>query len=111
MSFRDNENVLELVVMEAQFLKLYYKPPNCTLREELIVFKCLCLSGCTALGCSAGTFQPHCSARGLSVAACESPASARGIQFPDQGSHLGPLHRELAVLATGPPRKSRKNES
>ena len=31
---------------------------------------------------------------------------ARGIQFPDQGSNPGPLHRELGVLATGPPGKS-----
>ena len=28
------------------------------------------------------------------------------IQFPDQGSNLGPLHWEHGVLPTGPPRKS-----
>ena len=31
---------------------------------------------------------------------------ACGIQFPDQGSNLGPLHWEHGVLATGPLRKS-----
>ena len=36
---------------------------------------------------------------GLLVVACE-------IQFPDQGSNLGPLHWEFRVLATGPPGKS-----
>ena len=29
-----------------------------------------------------------------------------GIQFPHQGSNLGPLHWECGVLATGPPGKS-----
>jgi len=29
-----------------------------------------------------------------------------GSQFPAQGSNPGPLHRELGVLATGPPGKS-----
>ena len=29
-----------------------------------------------------------------------------GIQFPDQGSNLGPLHSEHGVLATGPSGKS-----
>ena len=31
---------------------------------------------------------------------------ARGISFPDQGSHLGPLHWERRVIATGPPGKA-----
>ena len=31
---------------------------------------------------------------------------ACGIQFPDQGSNLGPLHWEHGVLPTGPPGKS-----
>ena len=31
---------------------------------------------------------------------------ACGLGFPDQGLNLGPLHRELRVLATGPPGKS-----
>ena len=31
---------------------------------------------------------------------------ARGIQFPNQGSNLGPLCWEHRVLATGPPGKS-----
>ena len=35
-----------------------------------------------------------------SVVAC-------GIEFPDQGSNLGPLHWECGILATGPPGKSR----
>ena len=34
ISFRDDENVLELVVMEAQCFKIYYNPPNCTLTED-----------------------------------------------------------------------------
>ena len=38
-------------------------------------------------------------ARKLLVAAC-------GIQFPDLGSNLGPLHWEHRVLATGPSGKS-----
>ena len=29
-----------------------------------------------------------------------------GIQFPDQGSNLGPLHWEHGVLVTAPPVKS-----
>ena len=29
--------------------------------------------------------------------------SSHVIQFPDQGSNLGPLHWEEGVLATGPP--------
>ncbi|XDA85125.1 hypothetical protein R6Z07F_014902 [Ovis aries] len=33
-----------------------------------------------------------------SVVAC-------GIEFPDQGLNLGPLHREHGVLATGSPEK------
>ena len=33
------------------------------------------------------------------------PVVACGIQLPDQGSNLGPLHWELRVLATGPPGK------
>ena len=31
---------------------------------------------------------------------------ACGIQFPDQGLNLGPLHWEHGVLATGPPGKT-----
>ena len=31
---------------------------------------------------------------------------ACGIQFPDQGSNLAPLHWKHGVLATGPPEKS-----
>ena len=41
----------------------------------------------------------QCAVCGLLVVAC-------GIQFPDQGSNLGPLHWEHRVLTTGPPRKS-----
>ena len=33
-------------------------------------------------------------------------AAAYGIQFPDQGSNLGPLHWEHRPLASGPPGKS-----
>ena len=40
------------------------------------------------------------------VAACKLLIVAWGIQFPDQGSTLGPLYRERGVLATGPPGKS-----
>ena len=39
----------------------------------------------------------------LLVAAC-------GIQFPDQGSNWGPLHRECRVLASGPPRRSHTHQ-
>ena len=35
-------------------------------------------------------------------------AAACGIQFPDQGMNVGPLHWEHAVLATGAPRKCLK---
>ena len=38
----------------------------------------------------------------LLIAAC-------GIQFPDQGSNLGPLHWEHGGLATGPPGMSLRN--
>ena len=33
-------------------------------------------------------------------------AATCGIQFPDQGLNLGPLHSEHRVLAAGPPEKS-----
>ena len=39
------------------------------------------------------------------VLACKTLAAASRIQFPDQGSNLGPLHRQHRVLATRPPRK------
>ena len=32
--------------------------------------------------------------------------AAHGIEFPDQGWNVGPLHWKLGVLATGPPGKS-----
>ena len=35
------------------------------------------------------------------AAACEHSAVACGIQFPDQGSNLGPLYWERGGLATG----------
>ena len=40
------------------------------------------------------------------VVAHELLVAACGIQFPDQGSNLGPLHWERWVLATGPPGRS-----
>ena len=40
---------------------------------------------------------------GSFVAACKLFVAACGIQFPDQGSKLGPLRWERKVLATGPP--------
>ena len=43
---------------------------------------------------------------GYLAAACEHLVAACGIQFPDLGSNLGPMHREHGVLATGPPVKS-----
>ena len=51
-----------------------------------------------------GIVSLHCDMRDLwlwhlnSVVAC-------GIEFPDQGLNLGPLHGEHGVLATGPPEK------
>ena len=36
------------------------------------------------------------------VAASKLLITARGIQFPDKGLKLGPLHAECGVLATGP---------
>ena len=36
---------------------------------------------------------------------------ACGIQFPDQGSNLGPMHWELRVLATRSPGKSLKGST
>ena len=43
---------------------------------------------------------------GSLLVACELLSAACGIEFPDQGSNLGPLHWECGVLATGPPGKS-----
>ena len=42
---------------------------------------------------------------GPSVAACKLLVAACGIQFPNQGLNLGPLHWECGVLAPGPPGK------
>ena len=38
----------------------------------------------------------------LFISVCQALVAACGIQFPDQGLNLGPLHRALGVLATGP---------
>ena len=43
---------------------------------------------------------------GSLVVACKFFVVACGIQFPDQGSNLGPLLWELEVLTPGPPGKS-----
>ena len=43
---------------------------------------------------------------GSLVVACELLVAARGIQFSDQASNLGPVHWEHGVLATGPPGNS-----
>ena len=43
---------------------------------------------------------------GVFVVACRLLAVACGIQFPNQGLNLGPLHWERGVLATRPPGKS-----
>ena len=43
---------------------------------------------------------------GSFVVAGELLVTPCGIQFPDQGSNLGPLLWELRVLATGPPERS-----
>ena len=45
-------------------------------------------------------FNMYFAAPGLSLAV------ACGIQFPDQGSNLGPMHWESRALATEPPGKS-----
>ena len=37
---------------------------------------------------------------------CKLLVVACGIQFPNQGLNLGPLHWDPGVLATGPPGKS-----
>ena len=42
------------------------------------------------------------------MALCRLSAVARGVQFPDQGSNLSPLHWEHGVLTTGLPGKSLK---
>ena len=44
--------------------------------------------------------------QGVLVVTCEFLVVACGIQFPDLGLNLGPLHWEPRVLATGPPGKS-----
>ena len=44
---------------------------------------------------------------GSLAAACKLLVAACGIQFPKQGSNLGPLHWEHGVLSTVPPGKSR----
>ena len=43
---------------------------------------------------------------GVFVVACRLLAVACGIQFPNQGLNLGPLHWERRALATRPPGKS-----
>ena len=44
---------------------------------------------------------------GSLVVVCKPSVAACGIQFPDQGLDLGPLHWECGVIAIGPPEKSR----
>ena len=39
------------------------------------------------------------------LAACQILVAVCGIQFPDQGLNLGPLHWMHGVLATGSPGK------
>lgn len=51
---------------------------------------------CEALG----IFSLHCGIQDLLDPACELLVAAGGIQFPDQGSNLGPLLWEHGVLAT-----------
>ena len=55
------------------------------------------LFGCT------GSWLQHA---GSLVMVCQLLSAACGIQFPDQGLNLGPLHWELRVPATGPPERS-----
>ena len=47
-----------------------------------------------------------CSMWSLLTAACRLLVAASGIQLPDQGSNLDPLHWEHRVLNTGPLGKS-----
>ena len=58
------------------------------------------------LGLSCGTGELQWQHVGSLVAACELLIAACGIQFPDQGLNLGPLHWELRVVTTGPLGKS-----
>ena len=70
--------------------------------QNLINQKKLCLFVCLKY------LFIYLAALGLSCGMQESLVVAHGIQFPDQGSNLGPLHWALKVLATGPPGKSWK---
>ena len=49
-----------------------------------------------------GIFYLRCGIRGLLAVAFELLVAAGEIQFPDQGSHSGPLPCEFRVLATEP---------
>ena len=60
----------------------------------------------TTLSCGMWYFQSLLQRVGSLVVACGLLVAACEIQFPDQGSSLGPLHWEFRVLATGPPGKS-----
>ena len=62
----------------------------------------------TLLGLSYGTLDLQSSLQhaGSLVVACRLLAVACGIQFPDQGLNLGPLHWECGILATGQSGKS-----
>ena len=53
-----------------------------------------------------GCTRPQSQCVGLSVVACKLLTVSCGIQFPDQGMNLGPLHCKRRLLATGPPGKS-----
>ena len=58
------------------------------------------------LSCSTGDLQSSLQHVRSLVAACELLVAACGIQFPNQGSNLSPLHWELGVLDPGPPGKA-----
>ena len=69
-------------------------------KKKLFIF--ICLHWTVGLCCGMrDLWSLLWSVRPLLVA-CELLVVARGIWFPGQGLNLGPLHWELAVLATGP---------
>ena len=76
--------------MQKIFLKVYSNEyrnlcPSKTFKKYIYFYLCIYLA---VLG-------PSCGMPDLQLQAC-------GIQFPDQGLNLGPLHWEHRILATGP---------
>ena len=70
--------------------------------EHVYLFMCLASLG---LSCSTKDLPSSLMHVVSLMTACRLLVVSCGIEFPDQGSNLDPLHGELGVLATGPPGK------